>query len=264
MAVLLRQLDDLVYACERVLIVVLLALMSFVVFLDVVHRLSATEGPLDKLCARLLPASMAGPSSAILASAVTFLLVYGALRTARVANPPAKGAAAALAAGAVVLGYAAVKLLLAVFPSGLVWSQVSALSGMLWVGFLGASAAAKEGSHLTLEIMEFVWKGKAKAHVGRIGSLAAASFAMVLAYLCARYVHYHYREWVEADGLAGVFDGFAVPKFAVYAILPVTLTVIGLRFLALALGPTEQEKEPSLKPLQMPPDGALPTEGKES
>jgi TRAP-type C4-dicarboxylate transport system permease small subunit len=255
MSQLLKRLDHAVFRLEKALCLGLLAAMSLVVFLDVVHRLASTAGPLDRLCEKLLPPSAAPAVSLLIGLSVWFALVYAALRTAKVKQNPPPARAAAYAAGLTALSYGAVKLLLVVAPNGLIWSQVFALSGMLWVGFLGASIATYEKAHLTLEIVEFLWKGKVKAHIGRGGALAAAVFCALLSWLCLLMVQFHYEAWRESEGIAGVFDAFAAPKFAVYAILPVAFLVMALRWLGRAVGPTEEEKAPDLKPVMSASEG---------
>lgn len=259
---LLARADDALFRVEKTVVVALLALMSVAVFLDVVHRLAATEGPLERLSKKLLPDSVAGIVSTALAFVIGLVLVYGALRTAKVAKNPAPAKAAGIAVGVVIACWATVKLLLWAAPNGLVWSQVFGLCGMLWVGFLGASIATKEKAHLTLEIVEFLWKGKAKAHVVRVGSFFAAIFCALLSWLCFLNVRFHYEAWAESEGAAGVFDAFPVPKFIVFSILPFTFAVMSLRMLGRTLGPTEIEKPPDLKPvLPPPPDAEVPATG---
>jgi TRAP-type C4-dicarboxylate transport system permease small subunit len=253
----LRKLDERVYRFERGLALVLIAAMSLAVFFDVVHRLASTQGPLDRLTGLFLSGAARLWVSRGLAALLTYALVYAALRTARVKRPPSPARAATLSA-LIVSGLAAFVLLFVhLMPSGLVWSQVFALCGMLWVGFLGASMATKEGAHLTLEIMEFVWRGKAKAHVGRVGALIAAAFSALMAWLSALHVSFHHATWTESEGSSGLFDAFPAPKFVVYAILPVSFSIITLRFLGRVVGPAEEKgpELPTLRPPQTPGGG---------
>ncbi len=228
--------------------------MSLAVFFDVVLRLAASQGPLDRFWGRLLPAAHAADAASLVtALGLSLFLAFMAFRTAKVKSPPSVPRALAYAAGTVAGTYAAVKLLQWLFPNGLIWSQVFALCGMLWVGFLGASLATHERAHLTLEIMEFLWRGRVKAHIGRFGAFFAAAFCAVLGYLSWLNVRYHLDTWLESDGAAGVFDAFPAPKFIVFGIMPVSFTVMALRFLARAVGPTEEEKAPELQPVMAPP-----------
>lgn len=245
----LKKLDAAVYRVERATCIALIAAMVVAVFLDVAQRTASTKGPLDRLFARFLPEGAAAVAATIVAAALALIFAYGALRGAKFATPLPAKRAAILAVAGVAGAWLAIRLLLFLAPNGLIWSQTFALSAMLWVGFLGASMCTKEGSHLTLEIVEFVWKGKAKAQVARVGALFAALFIGFLGWLCFRLVVYHHRNWADSGGEVGVFEGFPAPQFVVYAILPITMTVMALRFLGRALGPLEEEKPPQITPI---------------
>lgn len=249
MRTLLRRLDDGLYRVEKAVCVGLLAAMAVVVFFDAIHRQLATEGRLPQLLSTFLPGASARLASAALVAAVGWVVIYGALRTAKVEKKPRQALAAGLALLGVALCWGFSKLLLLIFPNGLIWAQSFGLSGMLWVGFLGASMATKEGSHLTLEIMEFVWRGRLKAHVGRAGALLAAAFCLVLGWLSLEQVKIEYGEWAGSEGAVGTLSGFEAPRFLVFAILPWSLAVMALRFLGRAVGPTQQEAPPSITPL---------------
>lgn len=251
MTKLLRRIDEAWYRAERALCVALLAIMAVAVFLDAVHRQAANEGRLEVLCRKLFGPASAGWASTVLAFALAWWVIYGALRTAKTREPIARGRAAVIAVLGTAAGYALVRGMVSLFPNGLIWAQSLGLSGMLWVGFIGASMATKEGNHLTLEVMEFVWKGRAKAHVGRLGALFAALFCAVLGWLCFIECRIEYLEWAEADGAVGTMSGFPVPRFAIFAILPFAFTVMTLRFLGRVFGETEKEKEPAIAPLKL-------------
>ena len=249
MGALLRRIDESWYRAERALCVALLAIMAVAVFLDAVHRQAANEGRLEQICRRFFSEANAPLISTVLAFAIALWVLYGGLRTANLPKKISRPVAAAAAVLGVALGYGLIRGMIAAFPNGLIWAQSLGLSGMLWVGFLGASMATKEGSHLTLEIMEFVWKGRAKAHVGRVGALAATVFCAIIGWLCLLEVRIEYAEWAESAGAVGVMAGFEVPRFAVFAILPFSFTVMALRFLGRVLGKTEEEKPPAIIPL---------------
>jgi TRAP-type C4-dicarboxylate transport system permease small subunit len=251
MTKLLRRIDDAWYRVERALCVGLLAVMAIAVFLDAVHRQAANEGRLEVFCRKLFGAQAAGPVSTVLAFALAWWVIFGALRTAKTKTLIGRGRAAVIGVLGTAVGYGLIRGMVALFPNGLIWAQPLGLSGMLWVGFIGASMATKEGSHLTLEIMEFIWKGKAKAHVGRLGALVAAAFCLVIGWLCLVQVRLEYSEWAEAEGAVGTMAGFAVPRFAIFSILPFAFAVMTLRFLGRVLGETEKEKEPAIAPLKL-------------
>lgn len=251
MTKLLRRIDDAWYRIERVLCVALLAVMAVAVFLDAVHRQAANEGRLEVLCRKLFGEANAGAISTVLAFVLAWWVIYGALRTAKTKVQVPVGRAVVIAVIGVAVGYGLIRGMVTLFPNGLIWAQSLGLSGMLWVGFIGASMATKEGNHLTLEIMEFVWKGKAKAHVGRVGALVAALFCLVIGWLCLVEVRIEYGEWAESDGAVGTMSGFPVPRFAIFSILPFAFAVMTARFLGRAFGETEKEKDPGITPVKV-------------
>src|SRR5687768_9843640 len=130
MAGWLRRVDDGVYRAERAVVVVLLAAMSVAVFLDVVHRQATSQGRLDAWAERVAGAA----AGRWLALGVSFLLFtalgYLALRTAKMARRPSRGASVLLAAAGVAVAYALVKALVLVAPNGLIWAQSFGLCGM--------------------------------------------------------------------------------------------------------------------------------------
>ncbi len=254
---LLRRIDDAWYRVERALCVGLLFVMAIAVFLDAVYRQAADEGRLEQLCKRVFGES-GGLISTVVAFALALWVVYGAVRTAKRATPVAQGRAALIAVLGVAAGYGLVRGMVALFPNGLIWAQSLGLAGMLWVGFLGASMATKENSHLTLEVMDFIWRGKAKANIGRVGALCAATFCAVLGWLCFHQVKLAYSEWAESDGMAQLMSvGFEAPLFIVYAVLPFTFTVMTLRFLGRVFGAPEKERELDLSAAKRE-EGAAP------
>ncbi|MBL8950077.1 MAG: TRAP transporter small permease [Myxococcaceae bacterium] len=243
MTKLLRRIDDAWYRAERALCVALLFVMAISVFLDAVYRQAADEGRLEAICKRVFGESGVAIST-VIAFALALWVVYGAVRTSKRATPVPVGKAAVIAVVGVAVGYGVVRGMVLMFPNGLIWAQSLGLAGMLWVGFLGASMATKENSHLTLEVMDFIWRGKAKANIGRVGALCATVFCLVIGWLCWQQVKLSYDEWVESEGMAQLMSvGFEAPLFIVYAVLPFSFTVMALRFFGRVVGAPEKERE---------------------
>lgn len=226
-----------VYRLERWLCLGLLSTMSIAVFLDVVHRVWSTEGKIDKLFASALPSAIAPWVALAFYASVSTALIFAAMRTRKSTAHFSTPRTLAWAVGLTVAAGVGIKLLLLLAPNGLVWAQKYALCAMLWVGFIGASMACKENSHLTLEIVEFIWRGKAKKNIGRVGALSAAAFCAVLGYLCFLYVKFQYQTYVDSEGTSGLFEGFEAPLFIVFGVLPVTMWIMTLRYLGHAVSP---------------------------
>lgn len=235
----LRKLDHAVYRVERAVAGALFLFMALVMFASVLHRIySREEGRLSSALLALLralgfspdPATIHGPVSAALNLAIAFGLAYGALRTMKLARPPSRRRAAAMAAGiAAALGMF-VKGILVALPNGLDWANVVALACMLWVGFLGASIATYEKKHLALEMGEKIWPPSLLPYVGGLAKVATAGLTVFLLYLAVISLRDHYAGWI-VNHLAGNLLPTSIPKWAVFVIFPYTFVVMSLRFL---------------------------------
>lgn len=249
------RLDEAVFKAEAGLALLLLASMTVVVFVDVVHRVAANEGPLERNLAAFVPPSAVGPVSLALSLLLSVAAFFAAAKMTARAVPFSNAASAGIALGATGAGYGLVKLLLVLVPNGLVWSQKFGLTGMLWVGMLGASMAAFARAHLTLEVMDFVWKGEAKTRVVRAGLLMASAFCAGMTALSFLKLRFEYDNWQESEHLGGLIEGLELPNFLAFGILPVSFTVMALRFLLYALS-----ADPEAKPALLADAGVKPVE----
>lgn len=218
----LRKFDDVVFRFECLLIVVLMAAMALAVFGDTMHRtFNGIEG---------VP---------FLLLLVTFVVCYAALTTAELPTPFTRPQALARAAGLTAAIAAGIWLLLTLLPNGLIWSQRMALCFMLWVGFVGASIATREHAHIVFEVADRIWPVKVQPVVKTIAKLVPFLFCLYLALLAFTHTRYHYGDWVESEGVAGVFEGWPAPKFLVYGFLMFPFTVMAYRFLLHGVGNAE-------------------------
>ena len=242
---MLRRIDRWVYLGERLLVVTFLIAMALVVFLDVVHRTFAD--PESKLAAWALKAVVffgaeLAPDGLVaqrIHDLVPWLgglafvgLTYFALRTAKLSRPLARGRALVFAAVVVALAYVAVRAFIVAIPNGLIWSQPLALIMTLWVGFLGASMCTYEGKHLKVEAVQRYLPPPLRRITVVISALLTAGFCLLLAWASLDYVRFHYQEWVETEFKGGMFQGVAVPRWIGFSVLPISLVIMSLRFLA--------------------------------
>ncbi|RMG20528.1 MAG: TRAP transporter small permease [Deltaproteobacteria bacterium] len=247
MLALLKRIDDLVYRIERIIVAGSLAVMSLVVFADVVHR--AFADPESKL-ARWLVAGLrlfgveAARGEALyptlrdyVAPPLLFLLfvllVAFAIRSAVGSGRFGRARVFGAAVAGVALAWLAIRLFVWLVPSGVVWAQTLALVLTLWVGFAGASLCTYEGKHLRVEIADRIWRGRAGAYVRLLANVLTAAFVFFLFGLAVGFIEFQYEEYVQTEGFGGTFEGLRIlPKWVAFLILPLSFFIMGARFLA--------------------------------
>ena len=222
-----RSLSARIYAVEKRFSAVATGLIGAVVFLDVVHRTASRE---EGLLGRVLgPGPWTGPAGTVLGVAFFAVVVQAALRMrGRARGASTWGIAAALSIG----GWLALRAFLWVMPNGLVWSQTLGLVLMLWVGVTGASMAAHDKRHLSLDLGSKLWPQALLPKVQGIGHLVTGLFCFVLVVLACVSLRDHYRDWSSTAGAGGTFVALALPKFIAFSVVPVGFGVMGVRFFA--------------------------------
>jgi TRAP-type C4-dicarboxylate transport system permease small subunit len=265
----LRKLDDFVYRGERALVVGALLLMSVVVFLDVIHGTfadpeSKLAGWLTALAGGLgVAPESAAPTAEAAAPAILFVvltaLVALALLTAKRdpgASPPALPRVVGIAVAIVAGLHLAVVAMLWLVPNGFLWAQPLALVLTLWVGFVGASMVTHDGRHLKVEAVSRALPARVKPWVALVSHLFTAAFCAFLLWMSVRYVAFAYEEWVQTDYKGGNFAGINLPKWIGFAVLPLSFTIMTLRFIDLGIRAFHGEVvEHSEVPLPAPGSG---------
>ena len=113
-------------------------------------------------------------------------------------------------------------LLRALFDSGIPGSTGYVQNLALWIAFLGAMAASRDGAHLSLatgELVPSAWQGRLRL----VTNALSAGVAGVLAWASLELV----RAEFDSPGMIGGW----LPQWLVEAILPLAFMVIALRFL---------------------------------
>lgn len=244
----LARLDDLVYQGERLLLLVSLAMMTVLVSLDVIQRsfsrpVGKTEGVLLSLLYGAEPtadqaAFVTGTLGPVLFSSFCLLFFTLAAHSARsIAAERAKAASPgwgrSVGIGALLfLGAGAfVKGLLFVFPSSVPGAQKFALGFMLWSGLLGASLATRTRRHIILDPIKKKLDEQTLRPFSLIGGVVTFAFCAFIAVLGVMQVVAQVKDWASGDGV-GVYDALPIPLWVSTLAVPVTFTVMGLRFLA--------------------------------
>lgn len=218
-----QKLDDAVYKLETVVVVTALIAMSVFVFTDVAYQLAVTMSQQLSAANGVAMAQLGAILGFIglMAFAATAREEEEEGETPPVAKRV--GVAVATVVGTFVVGYALLHLesatvyrvvlvalaipaaivlrddkpKLVVFaisvaisfwifgrlPSGFSWAQSYSLVLLLWVGFLGASIAARERRHLRVDLMRKLCPPKFLAHFNAVSYLVAAIFTGIVFYL---------------------------------------------------------------------------------
>lgn len=247
-----ERVDDAIYTAEKLIVGAFFIAMTAMVFGAVVLRVfSAPESRIAGLWgavgldphAQLVRQGLVPLTLALL----TVVILYGALRERWGPQSSRKKAMLSAILGSATLGFC-VQGFVKLFPSGMPWSQPLALAMMLWVGVIGASMAAKQRRHLALELGSKIWPARLQKPVRILAALAVAVFCAFLTLLAFRLVVAEYADYNPIDQ-TGVFPGFGLPKFAVFAILPYGFVMIILRYFRGSLDAREvNELDHLLKP----------------
>jgi len=119
-------------------------------------------------------------------------------------------------------------LLRETLDGGFIWAKELAAFLMIWVGFVGASLAAKENKHLVVGIPEKLFPKKILPYVSLFVNVAVFSITMLIAYLGYEYVS-------ETKEFADTSLVLKIPLWIVQAIIPASLIVIAFRFVGIAV-----------------------------
>lgn len=113
------------------------------------------------------------------------------------------------------------------FNEGLLWADTLARQLVLWVGFLGASLAAREQRHLAIDFIPHLVSSKTRRWLKAASCLAAGLISIFLAQASWHFVLF------EQEGGSTLFGD--IPTWWFQTILPYSLIVIAFRFLLAAV-----------------------------
>jgi TRAP-type C4-dicarboxylate transport system permease small subunit len=113
-------------------------------------------------------------------------------------------------------------LLRNVFSTGISWGDPLVRYLVLWVGFIGASLATKEGKHITIEIFSRWFAGHRSLYLKAISSLVSAFVCGLLTFAGWTFV--------QNEAQMGTIAFLEIPAWIPQIIIPVTFALITLRF----------------------------------
>jgi len=114
-----------------------------------------------------------------------------------------------------------------IFATGIAWADPLVRNLVLWVGFVGAAIATKEGKHITIDVLPQRVPQQVKAIIGIIIQLFAAFICGLLTFASVKFV--------RNEAIMGSITFVGVPAWVPQLILPITFGIMALRFCLLAL-----------------------------
>ena len=109
-----------------------------------------------------------------------------------------------------------------VFSTGISWGDPLVRYLVLWVGFVGASLATKEGKHITIEIFSRWFPGHRSLYLKAISDLISAFICGLLTLAGWTFV--------QNEAQMGAATFLKIPAWIPQIIIPVTFALITLRF----------------------------------
>ncbi len=126
------------------------------------------------------------------------------------------------------------------------WATKLAMFIMIWVGFVGASYAAKQQQHLSIDIAGRILSPRSAAIVRFATHVVAAVFCFVLARYALDLV-LESREFGDKEGV------LPIPTWIIQVIIPITLVVMGGRFVEAIFRPSREDEELAAEGRRPPP-----------
>ena len=126
---------------------------------------------------------------------------------------------------------------------GLPWSESLVRYLVLWVGFIGASLAAREGRHITIEVIQLRPSAGGRRYLAAVSQLCAVAVCALMTWAAVRFV--------RDDAQIGTRTFLDLPTWVLETIIPATFAIMSLRFLlhairALRRDAARQEPAPPL------------------
>ena len=108
------------------------------------------------------------------------------------------------------------------FSSGVSWGDPLVRYLVLWVGFIGASLATKDGKHITIEVFSRWFSGSGSRYLKAASHLVSAFICGLLAFAGWTFV--------QNEAQMGGTTFLDIPAWIPQIIIPVTFALMALRF----------------------------------
>lgn len=108
------------------------------------------------------------------------------------------------------------------FDTGIAWGDALVRYLVVWVGFVGAAIATKEGKHITIDVLSRWITGAGRSTIQTISHLSSAAICGLLTWAGIKFI------WFEAQMGGTAF--FKLPVWVPELIIPVTFGLMTLRY----------------------------------
>jgi TRAP-type C4-dicarboxylate transport system permease small subunit len=110
---------------------------------------------------------------------------------------------------------------------GLSWSESLVRYLVLWVGFIGASLAAREGRHITIEVIQLRSAAGGRRYLAAVSRLCAAAVCAWMTWAAVKFV--------RDDAQIGTRTFLDLPTWILETIIPAAFAIMSLRFVLHAM-----------------------------
>jgi len=110
---------------------------------------------------------------------------------------------------------------------GLSWPEPLVRYLVLWVGFIGASLAAREGRHITIEIVKLRSSASGRRYLPALSQGCAAAVCAMMTWAAIKFV--------RDDAQIGNRTFLDLPTWGLEMIIPAAFAIMSLRFLLRAV-----------------------------
>jgi len=108
------------------------------------------------------------------------------------------------------------------FSTGVSWADPLVRYLVLWVGFIGASLAGKEGKHITIEVFSRWFDGRSRRYLKAISRLISALICGLMTFAGWTFV--------QNEAQMGNTTFLEIPVWIPQVIIPVSFALMTLRF----------------------------------
>jgi TRAP-type C4-dicarboxylate transport system permease small subunit len=123
---------------------------------------------------------------------------------------------------------------------GLSWSEPLVRYLVLWVGFIGASLAAREGRHITIEVVKLRPSASGRRYLAALSQLCAVIVCTMMTWAAVKFVH--------DDAQIGNRAFLDLPAWILETIIPAAFAIMSLRFLLRGIRALRRKAAPLTPP----------------